>query len=161
MNRQAQGFTLIELMVTVAVLAIVAMMAMPSFSSFADNYRLNQGAESLSSALKEGRSRAAALRSPVIVCPNKNASNAVVTVDACLTAASITGADATKYKDANRVIVTDISKASISATSLFTRFSPTGTVATANTISLCVSGKGWDVVVDRLGTVSKTKKGSC
>ena len=42
MMKKIQGFTLIELMVTIAVLAIIAMMAAPTFGDMLDKQNLNR-----------------------------------------------------------------------------------------------------------------------
>ncbi|MEO3356428.1 pilus assembly FimT family protein [Acinetobacter haemolyticus] len=52
------GFTLIELMVTIAVLAIVAMMAAPSFSQTILKNQLNQDTRDFVDQLNETRSEA-------------------------------------------------------------------------------------------------------
>ncbi|WDE16297.1 prepilin-type N-terminal cleavage/methylation domain-containing protein [Acinetobacter schindleri] len=55
--QKEKGFTLIELMVTIAVLAIVAGMAAPSFSSMIEQYKLKKNTEELINVLKEARAK--------------------------------------------------------------------------------------------------------
>lgn len=55
---KTQGFTLIEMMVTVAVLAIIVSIAAPSFNSFFDRYRVKRAADTLSSFLINAKSEA-------------------------------------------------------------------------------------------------------
>ncbi len=62
---KGRGFTLIELMVTIAVLAIVAMMAAPSMGQFILKQNLNKSAEELILLLNEGRAKAALERKEI------------------------------------------------------------------------------------------------
>ncbi|WP_104492365.1 pilus assembly FimT family protein [Acinetobacter indicus] len=56
--RKSQGFTLIELMVTIAVLAIIATMAAPSFTAMIERYKLKKNTEELVNVIKEARAKA-------------------------------------------------------------------------------------------------------
>ncbi|WP_148215376.1 GspH/FimT family pseudopilin [[Acidovorax] ebreus] len=53
-----RGFTVIELMVTVAVLAVLAALAAPSFNSIIERWRVRQAAEELQSTVYMARSEA-------------------------------------------------------------------------------------------------------
>ena len=52
------GFTLIELMVTIAVMAIIAMMAAPSFNSLIENQKLRKSTNTLVQEIKAARMKA-------------------------------------------------------------------------------------------------------
>lgn len=52
------GFTLIELMVTIAVIAIIATMAAPSMANFINSSRVNSESRNFSMAMSEARSNA-------------------------------------------------------------------------------------------------------
>jgi prepilin-type N-terminal cleavage/methylation domain-containing protein len=56
--RKNSGFTLTELMVTIAVIAILASLAIPNFVAWLPNYRLRHGAEEIQSTLQFARVRA-------------------------------------------------------------------------------------------------------
>jgi type IV fimbrial biogenesis protein FimT len=62
------GFSLIELMVTIAVLAIVLSIAAPSFQAFVRNNRMTSVANELVSALNLARSEAVRRGKTVTVC---------------------------------------------------------------------------------------------
>ncbi|MFZ2990795.1 GspH/FimT family pseudopilin [Ideonella sp.] len=64
-----RGVTLIELMITVAILAIVGMMAAPALSTSISTRAVSSGAEDLGSALRLARSEALKRSIPVAVCP--------------------------------------------------------------------------------------------
>lgn len=171
---KSRGFTLIELMVTIAVMAIVASIAAPSFSNMLKSYKLNQSTEQMMQALKEGRSRAAAARAMVVVCPNKDKDGQEITVDQCLTSANVTGTAAAAYKDANRVILANMGE-KVKGTDDrdnnvgFVVFSATGAslestsnaAPKAKKIVICSDEKTREIGVTFLGSVSLNGKGTC
>ena len=58
MRKKENGFTLIELMVTIAVLAIIAMMAAPSFQSLIQNNELKEGVDKILFSLNDAKNNA-------------------------------------------------------------------------------------------------------
>jgi prepilin-type N-terminal cleavage/methylation domain-containing protein len=56
--RGPKGFTLIELMVAIAILAILVTLAAPSFNSFIDKYRVKRAADTVSAFLINAKSEA-------------------------------------------------------------------------------------------------------
>lgn len=66
---RARGFTLIELMITIAVLVITLTLAVPSFRNIIQNNRSTALANELSSAINLGRSEAIKRGQEVRVCP--------------------------------------------------------------------------------------------
>lgn len=66
----ARGFSLLELMVTVAVLAILASVAMPAFTSLINRDRMTSRANELVALFQYARSEAVRLNSRVVLCPS-------------------------------------------------------------------------------------------
>lgn len=68
----ASGFTLIELMVTVAVLAILATLAAPSFNNLIHSNRLTGAANDLVAAFQVARMEAIRRGESVVICPSSD-----------------------------------------------------------------------------------------
>lgn len=64
---QEKGFSLIELMTSVAIMAILAMMALPSFNSLIAESRLRQGVESAATMMRQAQAKAIEVSAPVTV----------------------------------------------------------------------------------------------
>lgn len=69
---RARGFTLIELMVTIAVAAVLLAIAVPSFTSVINGNRLTGEANELVASLQLARSEAVRRNMQVIVCSSSN-----------------------------------------------------------------------------------------
>jgi len=57
-KKSTSGFTLLELMVSIAILGILAALAVPAFSTWTPNYRLKNASSDLYSNIQAGRMRA-------------------------------------------------------------------------------------------------------
>ena len=62
------GFTLVELIITIAILAIIALMAAPSFTTMYSRQKLESSARELVMKISEARSQAVLLRQSTGVC---------------------------------------------------------------------------------------------
>ena len=65
--RTEQGFTLIELMITIAIMAIIATLAAPSFGDMMLRQNLNRSTQELIATLNEARAQAVLERREVTV----------------------------------------------------------------------------------------------
>ena len=72
MKIHQSGFTLIELMVTVAIAALLASLAVPSFQSMLAKNSVDSAADALASDMRFARSEAVKRTSSVTVCASSN-----------------------------------------------------------------------------------------
>nr|WP_279052249.1 GspH/FimT family pseudopilin [Acinetobacter tandoii] len=172
--RTNRGFTLIELMVTIAVLAIIATMAAPSFGNLVVKQKLNGNARDFITTLNQAKSQAALLRTTVAVCPNKTNSDEDFTKDECATAfideytapnPSLTPTQIQILKQnilADRVYSVEIDpKVTVQSTSSTgALFNTTGSVTTQASFNICASGNSRTITVQRLGAISQSS-GTC
>jgi prepilin-type N-terminal cleavage/methylation domain-containing protein len=75
MQNKHKGFTLIELMVTIAVMVIIAMMAAPSFGDMLQRQNLNKSTRELVATLNQARAKAALERREITVTLNSVVAN--------------------------------------------------------------------------------------
>lgn len=78
---RARGFTLIELMVTIAIAAILAGLAAPSFRDLIANNRLKTHTSALHTSLLQARSEAIKRNGRVVLCKSSNAATCATTGD--------------------------------------------------------------------------------
>lgn len=74
----SSGFTLIELMVTIAVLAIIVSIAAPNISTQLANQRVKSTAATLANALKEAKVESVIRRQPLIVSLDNSKHNILI-----------------------------------------------------------------------------------
>lgn len=67
-RRRCRGFTLIELMVTIAVIALIAAVASPAMVTLMNSNRLSSTAGELTAAIQLARAEAIRRSAPVVLC---------------------------------------------------------------------------------------------
>ena len=174
-TKKNHGFTLIELMVTIAVMATIATMAAPSFGNLISEQKLNRSVRELVLAINQAKSQAALMKTTVALCLNKTNSDDDFTKEECAAATipeyvATTGTPPVQVltpeqkKEAlrSRVISVQIDPGviveSTSATKIL--FNDIGSVNSSETFSFCKSGKRKIVLVTMLGIISQTS-GTC
>jgi type IV fimbrial biogenesis protein FimT len=85
-GRQQQGFTLVELMVVLAVVAVLVTIAVPSFRSVTLSNRLTTSANEVVGALQTARMEAIKRNARTQLCSNSSVANATGDTDALGTA---------------------------------------------------------------------------
>lgn len=149
-NRQIQGFTLIELMVSIAVASILLAVAIPSFSDFIKRSRITSQQDSLYSGLMFARSEAVNRAQNVTVCASSNQT-------ACLTTGSGNVSWAIGWiifvdQDADGVVDTGDEVLKVQAaveggnsviwnSGRFTSYNSEGRASSFGTFTLCDAGK--------------------
>lgn len=133
------GFTLVELMVTLAVVAILATIAVPGFQSMLATSDLNAAQENFIQILNKGRGMAMAR-------------STIATVSISGNVATLTLAD----NSASAVTATASNRVSINAAATYT-FNPVGTAAISSVAASSVlSAPGFTEIAPRTITVSPT-----
>ena len=151
------GFTLIELMVTIAVLAIIVSIAAPSFNTQIANQRVKSTAVNIESALKEAKAESIIRRQ-----------NVMVTYSSTLNTIVLTGRNSTVIATYN---VNNQSTVSLVITPIAVTqvvFQPNKLISGASTevvYTICDSGSSNEtprqVRINSVANISITNAGSC
>lgn len=144
------GFTLVELIITIAILAIIALMAAPSFAAMYNRQKLESSVRELTMKVSEARSQAVLLRQTTGLCL------ASLSLEDCATAIAI------PKTDTQRIFIVrlenGVSHTNASATSL--SFRTNGSIAAQKDFMLVRQGLSYCV---RVGVIGDTiiKEGAC
>lgn len=163
-KRGEQGFTVIELMVAVAIIAIIAGIAAPSFVNLIRGNRVTSAGNELVALMQIARSEAISRRSTVLVCPSDDGAACSAAVGnrwiAIVSGSAVALRDSTLSNG-----VTVAASANLSAASNTFTFAPNGFSAVgtnpSGTVGICVgalSGQNDIDVSASVGRVSTARR---
>ena len=157
LRMSSSGFTLIELMVTIAVLAIIVGIAAPSISTQIANQRVKSTAINIESALKEAKAESIIRRQ-----------NVTVTYSNTLNTITLTGRNSTVIATYNVNSQSTVSRVITPATVTQVVFQPNKLISGASTevvYAICDSGSSNEtprqVRINSIANISITNAGSC
>lgn len=143
--KSTRGFTLVELMITLALLAIVATIAVPNFVQFIRNNQVQAKADELKTFLQYARGQAVATRKSYELT---------------------TGADAWSIKpvggDIERSLELNSAQAAAISSIASVTFMPNGSVVAAAAITVCRdqdAGNGYFIEIQRSGVIKMQPRG--
>ncbi|MGM8889333.1 pilus assembly FimT family protein [Psychrobacter sp. 1Y1] len=151
LQMSSSGFTLIELMVTIAVFAIIVGLAAPSISTQLANQRVKSTTATLANALKEARVESVIRRQNITLSYNNASTPKVITI----TAPSSTAISSYSYNSSSTI------KPDTATTTVF---EPSKRVTTARTYTICDSNDAaspQQIEVNALANISIRSGGSC
>ena len=153
------GFTLVELMVTVAVMAILAAFAMPSMTALINNVRVSGQTEELVSSLQLARAEAIRRNARVTVCAG---TGIVCSGSATWGNWTVFGRDTTAAIATTDVIRNTAASASVDVTGPATGiiYKPSGMIDTLQTLQVGHAGNDRCISVLVSGVVT-VSKGAC
>lgn len=165
-GRDERGFTLIELMVTVAIMAVIAGIAAPSFTNLIRSNRLTSSSNELVAALQAARMAAISRRATTTVCPSTDGSSCAASIGNRWIVYSTKNGTVTPLRDVTvSTGVTVKASTNLSAASNKLTFTPNGFSAagtnTSGTVSVCapdMSGQNAIDVSASVGRISTARR---
>jgi len=156
-----KGFTIVELMIVIAISAILASLAGPSFSSFINNTSQTSAFSQLQGDLNRARSEAIKRNARVLVCNSTTGTSCSTATDwssgwvVCFDADANNDCDVTTTSNPNPQVVRGALKdtLTLNVTATPIRFNPVGTASGSFTFTLAGN---WDGAQDKTLTVSPT-----
>ncbi|WP_227679463.1 Tfp pilus assembly protein FimT/FimU [Psychrobacter immobilis] len=147
----SSGFTLIELMVTIAVLAIIVSIAAPNISNQLANQRVKSTTATLENALKEAKAESIIRRQPLTLSFDNT--KKTIKIDYMVSGAVKKNIASYKYD----------TKSTIKPNATSTKFSP-NKIANATIYTICDSNTAatpLKVTVSAIATISVKSEGTC
>ncbi len=132
------GFTLLELMVTVAVIGILAIVAMPGVTAMVNHSRLSGQTEELVSSLQLARAEAIRRNVRVTICPSTNGSTC--TASTAWTSWIVHGMDNTAAPPVDDIIRNSAAATGVqvSGPAAGIAFKPSGLIDTQQALNVCM-----------------------
>jgi type IV fimbrial biogenesis protein FimT len=164
-KRTDAGFTLVELLVAIAIIGVLLRIAVPSMSSMISSARLSSQTDLLIGSIALARAEAVKRRAPVTLCPAQNPMNA--TACAPVSTTSEIAAAKTYWSNGWMLVVGGAVIDRVAASTLLqvdtasvqpqVVFSGTiGSASVASTFKLCVKGQSQQQIdVNLSGSVGK------
>ena len=152
LNTTSSGFTLIELMVTIAVLAIIVSIAAPSISTQLANQRVKSTTATLVNALKEAKAESIIRRQNVTLSYDNTSDPRVIT---------LTGSDASVIASYSYTTQSTIEPAENTMTVVF---EPSKRVSTGRTFTICDNNdvaNPRQIVVSAIANITSQLGGTC
>ena len=166
------GFSLVELMITVAVLAVIAAIAMPSFTNLVRSNRLTASANEMVALLQTARTAAISNRASGSVCPSTDGVTCAAALGNRWIAMMTKNGASTVLREATlppSIVVK--ASANLSAGGNKFAFTPIGFSAvganTSGTVGLCVNNLSDDNGIDvstsagRVSSVRRVATAAC
>lgn len=160
MSRKEAGFTLVELIFTVAILAVLLVAGVPAFFDVLQRMRANATLHLLSADMAMARSTAVMRHAPVVICPRDDAGGCATATDWSRGWMVFNDPDGNRIPGGNEDIlrVTDppgSGRLFLPASRRVLRYQPDGRSANANlTVYVCSNDRyRGKVVVNNLGRV--------
>lgn len=153
-NNHSAGFTLIELMVTIAVLAIIVSIAAPNVSTQLANQRVKATTATLVSALKEAKAESVIRRQDVTLTYNSTSTPKTITLTA-------NGTELSKFNIAGQSTVTITPT---TATSVIFQSNKTISGSSSVVYTICDSNNKAtprQVAVSAIASISNKSGGTC
>ncbi|MFW2176592.1 MULTISPECIES: GspH/FimT family pseudopilin [unclassified Moraxella] len=160
------GFTLVEMIVTVAILGIIASMAVPSMQQQINNMKIKEVANSFETAIKEARTQALInQRSTNLVLDSKTADTDKKLTLSLLSPSTVVATYVLPKKLVVTTTPTTLTAISFSPQQVtYQGSTASGTVVTTAQFTLCMDGEKSDkyiITVNAKGNTTVTANGSC